>query len=67
MPGVTSELIASKMKNASVKILDKNELINYLQSCKVTSLEGFNDALIITAGAGDIDALVPMLKSILEN
>ena len=67
MPGVTSELIASKMKNGSVKILDKNELINYLQSCKVTSLEGFNDALIITAGAGDIDALVPMLKSILEN
>ena len=69
MPGVTSELIASKMKNGSVKILDKNELINYLQSCKVTSLEGFTKtgALYITAGAGDIDAIVPMLKSILEN
>ena len=69
IPGVTSELIASKMKNGSVKILEKNELINYLQSCKNLSSEEFTKtgALYITAGAGDIDAIVPMIKSILEN
>ncbi len=69
MPGVTSELIASKMKNSSVQILDKKELIEYLQSCKVPPREGFREAgsLIITAGAGDIDAMVPMIKNILEN
>ncbi len=69
VPGVTSELIASKMKKDSVKTLNKDELIKYLQSCKASpsggDLEGA--ALFITAGAGDIDAMVPMLKNILEN
>lgn len=67
MPGVTSELILEKMTNQDKKILDKNELLEYLGSCKVSSVEGFREALIITAGAGDIDTLVQPIKNILEN
>jgi UDP-N-acetylmuramate--alanine ligase len=68
MEGVTSELIASKMEKANVRILDKNELLQYLQSFKVPPSEGFREALVITAGAGDIDTLVePIKKLLLKN
>lgn len=67
MPGVTSELILEKMTNRDKKILDKKELIEYLRSFKIYSAEGYSDALIITAGAGDIDTLIEPIKNILEN
>ncbi len=65
MEGVTSELIASKMKKGNVKILEKNELLEYLQGLKVPPSEGFREALVITAGAGDIDMLVEPIKKLL--
>jgi UDP-N-acetylmuramate--alanine ligase len=71
MEGVTSELIASKMKSEKVKIMEKNELLQYLESSKVPlarpdfSGEGFREALVITAGAGDIDTLVEPIKKLL--
>ncbi len=64
MEGVTSELIASKMDKRKVKILEKEQLLKYLESLKVSSSEGFREALIITAGAGDIDALVQPIKNL---
>lgn len=67
VPGVTSELILEKMTNRDKKILDKKELIEYLRSFKINSGEGYRDALIITAGAGDIDTLIEPIKNILEN
>ena len=67
MEGVTSELIVSKMKSSNVKILDKDELLKYFRVLKVPPGEGFREALIITAGAGDIDALVQPIKRIMEN
>ncbi len=67
MPGVTSELVASKMKNRNVRILEKNEILEYLRSLKVPPSEGFREALIIIAGAGDIDTLVQPLKNVLSN
>ncbi len=66
MEGVTSELIASKMEKGNVRILDKNELLEYLQSLKVPPSEGFREALLITAGAGDIDTLVEPIKNLLK-
>ena len=66
MEGVTSELIVSKMKSSNVKILNKDELLEYLRMLKVLPSEGFKDTLIITAGAGDIDALVQPIKRIIE-
>ena len=65
--GVTSEIISSKMKNRNVKILEKGELLEYFGVLKVPPSEGFREALIITAGAGDIDALVQPIKRIIEN
>jgi UDP-N-acetylmuramate--alanine ligase len=65
MEGVTSELIASKMKRDKVKIMEKNELLQYLEGSKVPPKEGFREAVVITAGAGDIDILVEPIKKLL--
>lgn len=56
--GVTSELIAGKMKKAKVTVLDKSKILSTL---KKEDIE-----LLITAGAGDIDALVEPLRQWLE-
>jgi UDP-N-acetylmuramate--alanine ligase len=65
MEGVTSELILNKMTNRNVKIVEKSDLLQYLKSSKVPPSEGFREALIITAGAGDIDTLVEPIKKLL--
>jgi UDP-N-acetylmuramate--alanine ligase len=57
--GVTAETIKEKMTNKSVTVLNKEGLLEYV---KVAPIE-----LFITAGAGDIDKLVPQIKSILEH
>jgi len=59
MEGVTSELILNKMKSANKKILDKNEITDWIKNNKTE--------LLITAGAGDIDTLVQPIKNILNN
>lgn len=56
--GVTSDLIAGKMKKAKVTILDKSRILSAL---KKEDIE-----LLITAGAGDIDTLVEPLRQWLE-
>jgi UDP-N-acetylmuramate--alanine ligase len=66
MEGVTSELISSKMEKDKVKILEKEELLQYLQRSKVPPSDGFREVLIITAGAGDIDAMVLSIKNVME-
>jgi UDP-N-acetylmuramate--alanine ligase len=59
MEGVTSELIKLKMKNKNVEILTKDEI--------VTKFNNRTKGLIITAGAGDIDTIVPLIKQNLES
>lgn len=56
--GVTSELIAAKMKKARVTIVDRSKI---LPTLKKEDIE-----LLITAGAGDIDTLVEPLRQWLE-
>jgi UDP-N-acetylmuramate--alanine ligase len=58
MEGVTSDLIAQQM-HTEVKLLDKAGMLNYLQAQR--------PGLVVMAGAGDIDVLVPQVKNILEN
>ena len=66
--GVTSELILNKMKNQNKSIKTKEELLNYLRLSKVSPEGGdLEGALFITAGAGDIDALVQPIKEIFLN
>ena len=57
--GITSQLIADRMGNPNHTILTKQGLLEYARSAPLD--------LLVTAGAGDIDKLVPELKEILES
>ena len=57
MEGVTSEMILNKMKNNNKRVLDKDEVLEWIKNNKTE--------LLITAGAGDIDTLVEPIKIIL--
>jgi len=61
--GVTSELIATRMLAEKVRIADKKEILTDLEN-KVK--KGKKPALLITAGAGDIDTLVEPIRQLLE-
>jgi UDP-N-acetylmuramate--alanine ligase len=58
--GISSSLIAGKMEKGKARVVTKEELLDILRDRK-DELE-----LLITAGAGDIDALVAPVKEILE-
>ncbi len=67
--GVNSEMIMNKMKNKNRRALTKEELLKYLASDKSfqpAQQTGFAGALLITAGAGDIDTLVEPIKNIID-
>lgn len=55
--GVSSELILHKMILKNKSLMEKNGLLEYIKN---TSPE-----LLVTAGAGDIDMLLPTIKNIL--
>ncbi len=56
--GVTSKMIADRMRKASVRIVTKDELLH--------TIENSVPELFITAGAGDIDKMVLPLKEIMN-
>lgn len=58
MEGVTSQMIADRMKNKNHRILSKQALQEYVAKEQ--------PQLFITAGAGDIDHLVQPIKTILS-
>lgn len=58
MPGVTSELLINKMKQQEKQILEKEQMLEWIKNNK--------PELVVMAGAGDIDALVKPVKTILE-
>lgn len=57
--GVESELILNKMALTNKQVLSKEEMKNWVKANR--------PALLVMAGAGDIDALVEPVKQILEN
>ena len=59
--GVSSEMILDKMKSKNKRVLDKEELKNWIR--KDFKKQG---KVLITAGAGDIDLLVEPIKEILK-
>jgi UDP-N-acetylmuramate--alanine ligase len=69
--GVTSQLILNKMTNKHKQVLGKEELLQWIGQVKQERLgndvNSGNGWLLITAGAGDIDALVPPIKQIIES
>jgi UDP-N-acetylmuramate--alanine ligase len=58
--GVSSDLIAGKMESGKARVVTKEELLHLIRERKKEW------KLLITAGAGDIDALVSPIKKILE-
>ncbi|MDO6435484.1 UDP-N-acetylmuramate--L-alanine ligase [Flavitalea sp. BT771] len=56
--GVTSRMIADKMTRGKAVLTDKKELLDKIQNRRME--------LVITAGAGDIDALVGPIREILD-
>ena len=54
--GVNSEMVLNKMTNKNKRVLSKEALIDWIKNNK--------QELLITAGAGDIDALVEPIKNI---
>ena len=59
--GVSSEMILEKMKSKNKRVLDNEELKNWIK-------QGFKKQgkVLVTAGAGDIDLLVDPIKQILK-
>lgn len=55
MPGVTSAIIGNSI--SGVTMLEKDEVVKWIR--------GKENEVFITAGAGDIDAMVPMIKEAL--
>lgn len=58
--GVSSEMILTKMKNKSKRVMGKEELKDWIK-------KGFDKkGVLVTAGAGDIDLLIEPIKEILK-
>jgi UDP-N-acetylmuramate--alanine ligase len=62
--GVNSEMILNKMKLKTKRIVSKEELIIYIN--RMVLDHKTKEAVFITAGAGDIDTVLPQLKEILK-
>jgi UDP-N-acetylmuramate--alanine ligase len=64
--GVSSEMILRKMKNENRRLLQKEELMSWIErDYSKTSITEFGEVLI-TAGAGDIDMMVEPIRTIIE-
>lgn len=64
--GVSSEMIKKKMSNDNVRVMDKEEMMNWVKNDFSKNLNKEFGEVLITAGAGDIDALLPELKQMIE-
>ena len=63
--GVTSQLLLDKMKNESKRIKTKEEVLDWIKNEYAKNIDKEFGNIVITAGAGDIDTLVPKMKMIL--
>ncbi|HZF65241.1 MAG TPA: UDP-N-acetylmuramate--L-alanine ligase [Chitinophagaceae bacterium] len=63
--GVNSQMILKKIDREGVEVVEKAGLENWLEQYVKTIDKEFGE-VIITAGAGDIDTLLPSLKNIIE-
>ena len=66
MEGVTSEMILGKMSDGQKQVMDKEALLKWIEEKYVPALNDEFGDVLITAGAGDIDALVEPIRKIIE-
>lgn len=64
--GVSSEMIIDKMSLSQCKVLNKEELMEWIKNQYMPSVNRDLGEIIITAGAGNIDMLVSPIKEILK-
>ena len=63
IPGVNSEMIINKMTTKNKRIMSKTELLDWIKS----EFTGRQGCVLITAGAGDIDGMVGLIRKVLES
>ncbi|MBD0331493.1 MAG: UDP-N-acetylmuramate--L-alanine ligase [Chitinophagaceae bacterium] len=63
--GVSSEVIFKRIDSVNKRLTEKEELLRWMEK-HVNEIDKEFGEVIITAGAGDIDALVQPLKQIIE-
>lgn len=65
--GVTSQMILDKMKNENKRVMEKQQLPDWIKNdYKKEIIDEFGN-LLITAGAGDIDTLLMPIKDLLSD
>ena len=64
--GVTSRMILARMENQNKKLMSREELLQYMKESFMPGLNKEFGEVFVTAGAGDIDALVNPIKQIIE-
>lgn len=64
--GVSSEMISNRMKNEQIRIMSKEELVDWVKIDYATNVNAEFGEVLITAGAGDIDMLVEGIAKSLE-
>ena len=64
MEGVTSQLVLQKVVADSKQVLAKEELLEWMKAHELNKEFG---EVVVMAGAGDIDALVQLVKEIIES
>jgi UDP-N-acetylmuramate--alanine ligase len=63
VPGVSSGLIIERMKNEKVRLVEKDDVLEWV---KLQAMQIKEKTVLVTAGAGDIDRLVEPIKNILS-
>jgi len=64
--GVSSEMILRKMKNENRRLLQKEELMSWIERDYSKNINTEFGEVLITAGAGDIDMMVEPIRTIIE-
>jgi hypothetical protein len=67
MEGVNSEMILGKMQDGQKQVMDKESLLKWIEQKYVPALNDEFGDVLITAGAGDIDALVEPIRKIVNS
>ena len=65
--GVNSEMILERMNTDNKRVMEKEELLNWIKKDYAATLNKEFGEVLITAGAGDIDVLVEPIKNELKN
>jgi len=64
--GVNSETILGRMKNSNRRLMQKEELMNWINTSYLKNINTEFGQVLITAGAGDIDMMVEPIKTMIE-